>query len=323
VLAVGFPFVTSQLWLSIAVAMLLALPGSLALNLLTGVAGLISIGNAAFMAIGAGVAAELGARLGWPFPVVVLASGLVSAAIGALVGTPSLRLRGIYLLVSTMALHFLSVFTFREFEIRTVGETGFQMPTPSILGLSIAGPVSWYFVFLLFGVACFMGFVNLMKTGSGRSWLLVRERDLAAAVVGIDVARAKIMVFTVSSFAIGVQGALFAYYIQVVSYELFTLELATSYVAMILIGGMGSAVGSIYGAAFVIGLPYILQELSLGAFADWPWLGEHLVDLQNLVYGMSIVLFLLFEPKGLTAILGRVAASVRPARSSGLDSSGA
>jgi branched-chain amino acid transport system permease protein len=310
-LVVAFPFVASPLWLSIAVAMLLALPGALALNLLTGVAGLISIGNAAFMAIGAAVAVELGGRLGWPFPMVVLAGGCASAMIGALVGTPSLRLRGIYLLVSTMALHFLSVFMFREFEIRTVGEAGFHMPAPIILGTSIIGPVAWYFVFLSVGTACYLGFVNLMKTGTGRSWLLVRERDLAAAVVGINVARAKITVFTASSFAIGIQGALFAYYIEVVNYELFTLERAISYVAMILVGGMGSALGSLYGAAFVVGLPYALQELSLGAFAGWSWFSENLVDLQNFVYGASIILFLLFEPKGLAAIFSRVIAAVR------------
>lgn len=310
-LAVVFPFLATQLWLSVAVAMLLAVPGSLALNLLTGVAGLISIGNAAFMAIGAAVAAGLGARLGWPFPLVVLLGGIVSALIGALVGTPSLRLRGIYLLVSTMALHFLTIFAFRDFEIRTVGEVGFRMPAPQLFGATIEGPMAWYFVFLVFATACFLAYINLMRTGSGRSLLLVRERDLAAAVVGINVARAKIMVFIISSFVIGVQGALFAYYIQVVNHEQFTIELATSYVAMILIGGMGSAVGAVLGAAFVVGLPYVLQELSLGAFPQWSWFGEHLVDLQNFVYGMSIVLFLLFEPKGLSSIFGRVAAKYR------------
>jgi branched-chain amino acid transport system permease protein len=301
-----FPFAASPLWLSVGTAILIALPGALALNLLTGVAGLVSIGNAAFMAIGAAIAVELGSRLEVPFLFSVIAGGLGAAIVGALVGVPSLRLKGIYLLVATMALHFLSVFGFREFQTRTVGETGFQMPAPSILGTSLNGPISWYFVFLIFGVLCLVGYLNLMRTKSGRSWLLIRERDLAASVVGINVSRAKITVFTLSSFVIGLQGALFAYYINVVNYELFSMELAISYVAMILIGGLGSALGAVYGSVFVVALPYVLQESSFKFFSGATWLQEHLVDVQDFTYGASIILFLLFEPKGLADLTKRL-----------------
>ena len=180
------------------------------------------------------------------------------------------------------------------------------MPVASIFGVSIDSPRSWYFTFLVVAVALVLGYANLMRSTVGRSWQLIRERDLAAEVIGIDASRAKVTVFVVSSFVIGIQGALYAYYVSVITYDQFSLTLAISYVAMILIGGLGSATGAIYGALFVSSLPYILQQVSLHVALGSMWLQENTSNLQNLIYGASIIVFLLFEPQGLVAITRRV-----------------
>jgi branched-chain amino acid transport system permease protein len=262
------------------------------------------------MAIGAGVAGEFGTRLGWPFPAVVLLAGLAGGLIGLIVGLPSLRLRGVYLLVATLALQYLAAFGFQEFQAHTVGEAGFTAPTPSLFGFTIDTPSRWYYTLLVIAVLLALGYANLMRSTTGRAWLLIQERDLAAEVLGIDVSRAKIAVFVTSSFVIGLQGALYAYYVGVTTYDQFSLTLAISYVAMILIGGLGSLAGAIYGALFVSALPYILEQLSQHVAPDSVWLQQHTSDLQTLVYGLSIVIFLLFEPKGLVAVTGRIRASV-------------
>jgi branched-chain amino acid transport system permease protein len=304
--ACGFPFVAPRLYVSVALAVLLAIPGALALNMLTGVAGVVSIGNAAFMAVGAGVAAQMAARMHMPFLITVATAGVAGALFGTLVGAPSLRVRGIYLLVATLAFHYVAVFALQQFQARTVGEGGFTMPMPNIFGFDIDNRVAWYFVLLLLAVLATIVYANVMRSAVGRSWLLTRERELAAAVIGIDVSRAKILVFVASSCVIGLQGAVYAYYVNVVTYDQFSLNVAIAYVAMILIGGLGSAAGAIYGAVFVGALPYVLQEIALNVAPNNLWLQENLANIQNLVYGASIVGFLLFEPKGLVGITGRV-----------------
>lgn len=306
VVVAAFPFFASSLYVSIALATLIAIPGALALNMLSGVAGLISIGNAGFMAVGAGAAAEFGARMGLPFPAAVLLGGCVAALSGMLVGIPSLRLRGVYLLVSTFAFHYLATFGFQEFQAHTVGDAGFTMPVPSLFGAQINSSTSWYFTLVIVAVILLWGYANLMRSRVGRAWLLMRERELAAEVLGINVSRTKITVFVASAFVIGIQGALYAYYVQVITYDQFSLNLAISYWAMILIGGMASPTGAVYGALFVSALPFILQQISLNVAASSSWLQQNITNIENLVYGGAIVLFLLFEPQGLVAITGRI-----------------
>jgi branched-chain amino acid transport system permease protein len=304
---VVIPMLLSSYWLNVATAIAIAVPGALALSLLTGVAGQISLGNAAFMGIGATTAAVLGTELSWPFLVVVPVAGLLTGFIGTIVGIPSLRVRGLYLIIATLALHFVMVYAFRRVQGGLVGEAGFVMPIASIGGFSFIDPLAWYYLLVGFAVLVTFMHVNIVRSRVGRAWFAIRERDIAAEILGVPVAMYKIKAFTFTSAIIGVQGALYAYYIGVVNYDSFTLNLALSYVAMVMIGGLGKHVGAIYGAVFVTALPYLLTRL----FEQLPsGIASHFerftFELQAGIYGLLIILFMLFEPRGIAEITRRV-----------------
>lgn len=301
------PALLDSYWLNVATAVAIAVPGALALSLLTGVAGQISLGNAAFMGIGATTAAVLGSELGWSFVVVVPLAGALTGLVGLLVGLPSLRVRGLYLMIATLALHFLMVYAFRQVQGGLVGEAGFVMPSAEFGPFSIVEPSTWYYVLVGFAVLITLVHVNIVRSRIGRAWLAIRERDIAAEILGVPVARYKINAFVFTSAIIGVQGALFAYYIGVVNYDAFNLNLALSYVAMVIIGGLGSHVGAIYGAIFVTALPYLLTRLFdalpqalASPFERWTF------ELQAGIYGLLVILFIVFEPRGIAEITRRL-----------------
>lgn len=288
--------------------------GALALNLLIGVAGQVSIGSAAFLAIGAFSAAYFGSGHGVPFLVVVPLSAVVAAAVGAVVGVPALRLRGLYLLIATLALHYIVVYIVRRYQAAEAGAVGFLMPTPSLFGVRLSSPTSWYYLLVPCSAAGALLVTNLLRSRYGRAWMAIRDRDIAAEIIGINVSSYKILAFVVSAFLTGFQGALFAYYLKVVDADAFTFHLAVQYVAMIIIGGMGSVLGSYFGAAFVIGLPYMVQEVVKRVPESAPGadiLHRDVFDIQAALYGAAIVLFFLVEPRGLVALWGRVTTYLR------------
>jgi branched-chain amino acid transport system permease protein len=285
----------------------LAVPGALALSLLTGVAGQISLGNAAFMGIGATTAAILSTNLKLPFLLVLPIAGLLTALVGVLVGFPSLRVRGLYLIIATLALHFVIAYTIQAVQERLVGVGGFVMPAPTIGPLTIQSPSDWYIVLVVFAALVTVMHINLVRSRVGRAWIAVRERDMAAEILGVPVARYKISAFVTSSTIIGVQGALLAYFIGAVSYDMFTLPVALSFVAMVIIGGLGSHVGAIYGAIFVTALPFLLNNLfTLLPQGISPWLSSAAFDVQTAIYGLLIILILIFEPRGIAEITRRI-----------------
>lgn len=306
-LLLGLPFLLSPFALDVTTAIALAVPGAIALSLLTGVAGQISLGNAAFMGIGATVAAMGGAQHGLPFPVVLVLAAVTSGVIGAAVGMPSLRVRGLYLIIATLSLHFIIVYLIRRIQSAEVGEGGFILPAASIGGFAFDRPEAWYYLLMAFAVLTVLLHVNLVRGRAGRAWLAIRERDIAAEILGVNVAAYKIRAFVLTSMIIGVQGALYAYYIGVVNYEAFNLNLAISYVAMIILGGLGSHVGAIYGAAFVTALPYLITSLfeRLPGTIATTLQGE-IFEIQAGLYGLLVIAFLIFEPAGLAALTGRV-----------------
>jgi len=301
-----FPAVTSGRLLDIAITVTIAVPGAVALNLLTGMAGRVSLGNAAFMAIGAFTAQIVGVQCHCPFLVSVVAGGVSAAAISAIAGLSALRLRGLYLIMATLALHYLVLYAVEQYQLRYAGEAGFVMPTASIGSLELDSQVRWYYAFLVLAVTVVTAYTNILRSRSGRAWMAIRERDIAAEILGVRVNWYKLLAFLVSSFVIGIQGAVFAYYINVLSFGLFTLNLAIAYVAMIVIGGLGSRYGAIYGALFVSALPELVSEVGMVIPASGGWISEHLFDIQAGAYGLSIVLFLLFEPRGIAEMAARV-----------------
>lgn len=304
-----FPFVASRFYLSIANQILLAIIGALALNLLTGVAGQVSMGSAALMAVGAYAASVFANNLGLPFVLVLVGSTLIAALLGVAVALPALRLRGLYLITATLALHFVVIYAVGRYQKATVGPAGFRLPLPELAGLTIGDAKGWYWLLLCMAVLTTMIFVNLMRSRFGRAWLAIRDRDIAAEIIGVNIAVYKVAVFAVSSALIGLQGALFGYYVGVVEVDTFNFDIITRYIAMIIIGGLGSVHGSIYGAVFVTGLPFAVQRLGAAIPVGFPGaqlLHTHMFAIQSALYGIAILAFLLFEPRGLVGIWQRI-----------------
>ena len=295
----------------VATIIALTIPGAIALNLLQGVAGQVSAGNAAFLGIGAVVTAFLTGR--YPsinFLIVLPLAGLVAAAVGAIVALPALRVRGLYLLISTLALHQIIVYLILVYQEQSVGPAGWFIPVPSIPGLfSIEKPIQWYYFLLVFAAISMLLMSNILRTRIGRAWIAIRDGDIAAEIIGVNVMMGKVQAFVLTSFVIGVQGALFAYYVQVIQHTLFTFDIAIVYISIVIIGGMGSTFGTVLGAALVVGLPYLLQQIAVNAPSDFPLANLfllHIFDLQIVVYGLMIMGFLLFAPYGLVQLWRRV-----------------
>jgi branched-chain amino acid transport system permease protein len=308
------PLIADTYWMTVVDLIALSSLGALGLNLLIGVAGQMAIGSAAFLAIGAYGAAFFGIQLHLPFILVLLLSTVLTALVGAFVAVPALRLRGLYLLIATLALHYIVIYAVTKYQTKQVGELGFLFPAGSIFGWQLDTPSRW-FVFLVIVSACAaIAMTNLLRSRFGRAWMAVRERDIAAEILGIRVVRAKIYAFMISAAYAGCQGAILAYYTRAITYSSFSLDVAIQYIAMIIIGGLGSVLGSYLGAAFVVGLPFLLTSLAQYAPANG-WLGSlftsNVFELQIIIYGAAIIVFVLIEPRGLVQLWIRFTTHLR------------
>lgn len=303
----AFPFIADAFYLDLACQVFLAAVGSLALMLLTGFAGQVSLGHAGLLSAGAFTAGILSKEVGAPFWVTVPAAAVAGAVLGVVFGLPSLRLRGLYLAVSTLALHFVVVYLGGEYETKRGYSTGIVIDPPEILGIRIYGGTLWYFVLLAFAAAALLICANLMRSRTGRAWGAIRAHETVAEALGIGVARYKLLAFVISSAMAAVAGALFAYYRGFVSVEAFSLFLSIQYVAMIIIGGMGSLLGALLGAVFVTLFPYLIE----GALMSLPNAQAYaavLFALNYAAFGAVMILFLVFEPQGLVGIWRRLQA---------------
>ena len=298
------PRFVSSFVLDLASQVALAAIGALALNVLTGLAGQISLGHAGFLAAGAFTTAVLVER-GIVSPLVTLpATALVGAALGLVVGIPSLRLKGLYLALGTLAMHHVVLYVAGELQARAGGNTGFTIPPARLAGWALRGTVAWYYALLVAAALVLVLVVNLQRSRAGRAWMAIRDRDVAAASVGIHVARYKLSAFVWSSVITALAGTLFAYQRGFVSVEAFGFFVAVEYIAMIIIGGLGSALGAVLGATLVTLLPYAIDAavatLSPGA-ADY-----YIFPAKFGAFGLLMALFLIFEPLGLVGIWRRV-----------------
>jgi branched-chain amino acid transport system permease protein len=300
----AFPFLATPFLLDLADQVLLASIGALSLMLLTGFAGQVSLGHAGLLAAGAFTVGILVRETGAPFWLTLPAAAGVGALLGLVFGLPSLRLRGLYLAVSTLGLHFVVVYLGGEYETERGFSTGIVIDPPTIAGWSIAGGKAWFFVLLAFSAASVLFSLNLLRSRTGRAWRALREREAVAGILGVDVARCKLAAFIVSSTMTALAGALFAYFRGFVSIEAFSLFLTIQYVAMVIIGGMGSIPGALLGAGFVVLFPYVIEA---AAAALLPARVTGLVfALDYAGFGLAMILFLLFEPQGLIGIWRRI-----------------
>ena len=312
VLVVAFavvPFVaTPYVFTGILIPLLIFSLAALGLNLLTGYAGQLSLGTAAFMAVGAFASYNFMLRVpGIPVLVAFALAGVVAALVGILFGLPSLRIRGLYLVVATLAAQFFIVwFLTRVGWITNYSTSGvITAQQVVILGYAFTTPAAKYLLILSIVSLLALAAKNMARGNVGRSWMAVRDMDVAAEVIGIRLMRAKLLAFAVSSFYCGVAGALFAYlYLGTVEPEAFNLDLSFRILFMVIIGGVGTVMGSFLGAAFVTLLPVFLSVTV--RFLD-NILGLHIAEstisnLELIVFGGLIIFFLIVEPHGLARL---------------------
>lgn len=274
---------------------LLACIGALGLNLLMGTAGQVSIGNAAFLTCGA-FTTVLCERAGLPFPIDLVLAMVSCGLFGAAVGLPALRIKGIYLILSTMAAHFLALFAAEKYQSAKVGSAGF-MVDPVFSGSLLFVQRGWSVLLLAITLVVMLA-VNRLQTGrTGRAWRTIRDREDAAPAIGVHTARYKLLAFVISSAVIGLQGALLAHFSAGVSNESFPLTVAIAAIAMILIGGMGSISGSVIGAAIITALPHVtppLVDSVLGSSVS----AQYAAQIALILYGTLIVVFISYARDG-------------------------
>jgi branched-chain amino acid transport system permease protein len=276
--------------------------GSLGLNLLTGVTGQISIGHAGFLAIGAYCSAILTSKCGFPFLVALPAAGAISTVAGLLVGIPSLRLKGLYLAITTFAFGFIVEHVANSWSSLTNGSQGMVVPPVEIFGVSFDTDRSFFFIVFPFTAFAIIFARNLIRSKPGRAWIAIRDQDIAAQAIGISLLWYKLSSFAVSSFYAGIAGALFGHYLMYIGPGHFELLVSVQYLAMIIVGGLGSVLGSVFGAIFMTLLPEILKFLPDLLRSSYPVIVERFADINLILYGLIIILFILKEPKGLYGI---------------------
>jgi len=294
------PLVGSSYWLDVLNRTAIAVIAATGLNILTGFTGQISLGNAAFLAIGAYATAWLASH-GVPFILVIPAAGILTALAGMVFGVPSLRLKGLYLAMATLAAHFIVEFMVTHWDSVTGGVNGTSVPPPSLFGLALGSDRALAFLILPACVLHLWFAKNLFRTRVGKAFVAIRDQDISAEVMGVQVFRFKVLAFGVSSFYVGVAGSLLAYHARIISPENFPLSLAIDQLGMIIIGGLGSVLGSILGAVFLTLLPEVLRLASSAMSGAFPGMVELFASIKMGVFGLTIILFLIFEPDGMAA----------------------
>jgi branched-chain amino acid transport system permease protein len=289
--------------LTLMVSAMIAVVGAIALNILTGQTGLISLGQAGFLAVGAYVNAILIADYHVPLWFSLPASGAGAALVSLLVGAPSLRLKGLYLAITTLAFSFIVTHVLLYAESVTHGPNGVFVNGARLFGFDVQKGPPLYYLVLAVTLATLFAALNLQRTRIGRAFMAIRDHDIAARVMGIDLVRYKLLAFAVSSFFVGIAGALMSLQLRFVNVDVFALILSIEALAAIILGGLGSVAGAVMGAAFLAFLP---EALRLG-FAALPAaaaerLGGNVYEVRGLAYGVVIVLILRFKPDGLIGV---------------------
>jgi branched-chain amino acid transport system permease protein len=304
--AIIVPLAFSEYQLSILNLILIAVVGAVGLNILVGYTGQISIGHGALMSVGAYTAANLITRLHAPFWLALPAGGAMAAAVGAVIGIPSLRIKGLYLAIATLAGQLIIEWTINHVPWISGGvQASIEVPRPTFFGMPLKEQSQLYLFLLFFAALAIVGAINLMRSRIGRAFIAIRDQDIAAEIIGINIFRYKLLAFAVSSFYAGVTGVLYTYYLGIANYEQFQINVSIDYLAMIIIGGLGSVLGSVFGAIFVTLLP-IATRLGLESVGSLIFsqadLANIIPNLRLVMFGGLIILFLALEPEGLNRL---------------------
>jgi len=286
---------------------LIHLIAAIGLQLLVGFTGLLSLGHAAFLGVGAYTSALLITKFGCPFVLSIFAGGLVAAVCGIIVGIPSLRIKGFYLMVAMLAFQFVIDYIIIHWDSVTRGIRGIELPTPFLFGISLEKH-SAFFVFL-FVLTVFMmwGAKNLTRSKIGRAFIAIRDNDVSAEIIGISIFRYKLLSFAICAFYAGVAGALLAGLLRTAIPEEFTFLVSIILLAMVLVGGLGRLVGTVFGVIFITLVPVQLDHVvSYIANAYDPNFTMYLGPMKEWVFGGLIILFIIFEPEGLVGVWVRI-----------------
>lgn len=300
------PFIGTNYLLYLCCLVLINVTSATGLNILTGFTGLVSLGHAAFMAVGAYTVAILGRDTGLPFFVTIPVAGFVAAGIGLVFGIPSLRVKGLYLAIATIGASVILGFVFLNWTSMTGGSRGLAVTPASIGGTEITSYRHLYWIFMPVCAGLVLGAANLFRTRVGRAFIAIRDRDISAEVLGIPLLKYKLLSFAVSSFYAGVAGAMWAYMFLAVGPESFTLVHSIFFLAAIIVGGMGTIQGAILGAIFMTMVPELLRLVVDVLQPFVPNAQSLFAPVRTIVFGALIILFLVFEPQGLAEIVARI-----------------
>lgn len=301
VAALAVPYVLGPRFVAIGNIMLITGIVVLGLQLTTGFAGQINLGQSAFMGVGAYAGAVAATTWSLPFVVVIPIAGLAAAAFGAAFGLAAVRIKGFYLALTTLAAHFVFHFAILNLPGSWFGGSqGLRIASPALFGFRFGNDVRMYYLLVVITAIMIAGAYGITRSRHGRAFVAVRDDDVAAGLIGIDVVRTKAMAFFVGAFYAGVGGALWAYYIRFVQVDQFTLFFSVWFIGMVIVGGMGSIPGALVGVFVVRGAQEILVAVAPNLAEVVPVLGSDVVFAGlNVLLGGIIALFLIFQPRGL------------------------
>ena len=317
VILCAVPWLVGSYYVSQVVFVMIYAIVGVALNILSGQAGQVSIGHAAFLAIGAYTAA-VAQKYGVPLPLYLVGAGILTGMAGYLVGLPALRLHGIYLAIATFAFAFIVEEILARWESVTHGNEGLMLPPPSFAGLKL-GDFGFYYLCLAVTVLVMLLAINIMRSPTGRAFLAIRDSETAARSMGVDTTKYKTQAFAISAGITGVAGVLYAHKLSFITPEMFTLALSIDFVMIIIIGGIRSVRGAVFGAIFMImvdpALIFLKDKLPLLTGSIFAGVGvgadttaaalrgmRRVLDapgLKTLIFGLIIILFIIFEPLGI------------------------
>ncbi len=300
VLLLTGPLFLGNFWLNKINLIGITLIAATGLNILVGYCGQLSIGHVGFIAVGAYSSAILTSKLGFPFPVSFICSGLMAGIIGLLFAIPSVRVKGFYLAITSIAAQFIIVWVISKWTGLTGGTNGMVVPDASIGGFVFNSQKSFFYLIIGVALICIFLAKNLARTRVGRAFIAIRDNDLAAEVMGINLFYYKMLAFFIGCFMAGIAGSLLAHWSVSISPDNFSFSESILYVGMIIIGGLGTTLGPVLGVV-------LIRLLQVGVTQATPWLQSALPGMPNgfatgitpMLFGLIVVLFLIFEPRGL------------------------
>lgn len=300
---IAAPYAMNAYALSFVTIILITVVGTLGLNILTGYTGLISLGHVGFLVTGAYAYAVLVSKYQMHPLVGFLGAGAVPALASLIVGAPSLRLKGLYLAITTLAFSFIINTVILEARTITNGARGIAVQRPEIFGISFDSDAAFTWLCLGFAVATLFATLNIRRSRVGRAFVAIRDNDTAARVMGINLHAYKLLAFVTSAFITGISGALYGIYLSFVSVEGFPFLLSIEALAILIVGGLGSALGAVLGTVFIVLLPEAARLVfSLFSAQMDALFSTGAQELKSMLYGLVIILFLRFQPRGLVGV---------------------